>query len=41
MKSVIAVRPGHLEVRDTPVPKPGPYQALARRGVIKALIEYS
>ena len=30
MKSVIAVRPGHLEIRDTPVPKPGPYQALVR-----------
>jgi threonine dehydrogenase-like Zn-dependent dehydrogenase len=30
MKSVIAVRPGHLEIRDTPVPRPGPYQALVR-----------
>jgi threonine dehydrogenase-like Zn-dependent dehydrogenase len=30
MKSVIAVHPGHLEILDTPVPKPGPYQALVR-----------
>lgn len=30
MKSVIAVHPGHLEILDTPVPKPGPYQALVK-----------
>lgn len=30
MKSVIAVEPGHLEILDTPVPEPGPYQALVR-----------
>ena len=30
MKSVIATEPGHLEIIDTPVPKPGPYQALVR-----------
>ena len=30
MKSVIAIEPGHLEIIDTPVPKPGPYQALVR-----------
>ncbi len=30
MKSVIAVHPGHLEVLDSPQPKPGPYQALVR-----------
>lgn len=30
MKSVIAVHPGHLEILDTPMPKPGPYQALVR-----------
>lgn len=28
MKSVIAVQPGHLEILETPVPTPGPYQAL-------------
>src|SRR5687767_12041284 len=30
MKSVIAVHPGHLEILDTRVPRPGPYQALVR-----------
>lgn len=30
MKSVIAVHPGHLEILETPVPEPGPYQALVR-----------
>ena len=30
MKSVIAVHPGHLEILDTPVPKPEPYQALVK-----------
>ncbi|MCX6858215.1 MAG: zinc-binding dehydrogenase [Verrucomicrobia bacterium] len=30
MKSVIAVHPGHLEIIDTPMPDPGPYQALVR-----------
>lgn len=30
MKSVIAIHPGHLEILETPVPKPGPYQALVR-----------
>lgn len=30
MKSVIAIHPGHLEILNTPVPKPGPYQALVR-----------
>lgn len=30
MKSVIAIHPGHLDILDTPVPKPGPYQALVR-----------
>ncbi len=30
MKSVIALHPGHLEILDTPVPKPNPYQALVR-----------
>jgi threonine dehydrogenase-like Zn-dependent dehydrogenase len=30
MKSVIAVHPGHLEILDTPMPKPGPYQALVK-----------
>jgi 2-desacetyl-2-hydroxyethyl bacteriochlorophyllide A dehydrogenase len=30
MKSVIAIEPGHLEILDTPAPKPGPYQALVR-----------
>ena len=30
MKSVIAVHTGHLEILDTPVPKPGPYQALVK-----------
>lgn len=30
MKSVIAIHSGHLEILDTPVPVPGPYQALVR-----------
>ncbi len=30
MKSVIALHPGHLELLDTPVPAPGPYQALVK-----------
>lgn len=30
MKSVIAVLPGHLEILDTPLPRPGPYQALVK-----------
>lgn len=30
MKSVIAVQPHELTILDTPVPKPGPYQALVR-----------
>ena len=30
MKSVIAVESGHLAILDTPVPTPGPYQALVR-----------
>ena len=30
MKSVIAIHPGHLEILDTPVPQPAPYQALVR-----------
>ncbi|MDZ4287102.1 MAG: zinc-binding dehydrogenase [Prosthecobacter sp.] len=30
MKSVIAIHPGQLAILDTPMPKPGPYQALVR-----------
>lgn len=30
MKSVVALHPGHLELLDTPTPRPGPYQALVR-----------
>jgi D-arabinose 1-dehydrogenase-like Zn-dependent alcohol dehydrogenase len=30
MKSVIATRPGKLEIVDTPIPTPGPYQALVK-----------
>jgi 2-desacetyl-2-hydroxyethyl bacteriochlorophyllide A dehydrogenase len=30
MKSVVAVFPGYLEIRDIPAPSPGPYQALVK-----------
>lgn len=30
MKTVVAGAPGRIEIRDTPVPRPGPYQALVR-----------
>ncbi len=30
MVSVVVVEPGRVEIRDVPVPKPGPYQALVR-----------
>lgn len=33
MKSVIAVQPYEIAILDTPVPKPGPYQALVRTEV--------
>lgn len=30
MKTVVAAAPGRIEIHDTPIPKPGPYQALVR-----------